>query len=1157
MSGRQSLFQPVLCGARQHIGWSRLYGSGGALALAAAMQRHCRPFLVLTSGSQRAGSLIEELHFFLGDSEFPVLSFPDWETLPYDVFSPWYDITSIRLETLVRLPALRQGIIVVPITTVAHRLLPREFLMQNTLRLEQGQQLGQEAFRLRMQECGYRIVKQVEEHGDMVVRGSLIDIFPMGSSHPYRLDLFDETIENIHEFDRDTQRSLNCHQEVRILPAREVNMADAGISHFCGAWKRRFPDAPERSPVYMDVACGNAPAGIEYYLPLFYSQTSSLFDYLREDAVVAVEQDAWSELENFLQEANDRYEQRKDDPERPLLSVEELFLDVDGLRTTVGHFHRIQFCAADAHDVVEYDSRIPPRLSIDVRAAQPMALLQNFLNTFQGRILIVVGSMGRRETLLEMLSKQGYRPIKLSGWQEFLDQDTPLAICVARLERGMVSGQPELAILGDAELFGDRVTRQTRQRRRRHDAEAVIRNLVELSPGDPVVHIDYGVGRYRGLRRLETGAVQTEFILLEYADQDKLYVPVGDLNLVARYTGIDPEHAPLHKLGSAQWTKARQRAVRKAHDVAAELLELHARRMARPGHGFVVSSEECSAFEQEFRFDETPDQHNAIQAVYQDMSANQPMDRLICGDAGFGKTEIAMRAAFIAIRNERQVALLAPTTLLVQQHYQNFLDRFAQWPVRIEMLSRFRTGEQQLKSIAALREGTADIVIGTHRLLQRDVCFSRLGLLIIDEEHRFGVRQKERFKALRSEVDVLALTATPIPRTLNLALSELRGFSVISTPPSRRLAVKTFVREWNDAMVREALLREIRRGGQVFFLHNEVKSIERMMRRVQELLPEARVQMAHGQMSERDLERIMMDFSHLRFNVLVCTTIIETGIDIPTANTIIINRADRFGLAQLYQLRGRVGRSHHRAYAWLIVPSDGMTESAKQRLLAIEALEELGVGFTLATHDLEIRGAGEILGEAQSGHIQEVGFNMYMQMIESAVVALRCGQLPQLDRPLDHGPEINLHVPALIPEDFLPDVQLRLLAYKRIASAKDSVELNSVREEMIDRFGLLPTQLRTLFQQTELKFRATVLGIRRLDASDAGISLVFVECPAVDAALVIRLVQSDPEKFQFQGQHGLRIKCPMPDADSRLRSVHELFDQLYGTLKHGADTATV
>ena len=1134
--------------ASRELYWSRLYGSAGALALGRLAEQGTAPLVVLTADMARAVRLLDELRAYLSDAETtPIMTFPDWEILPYDLFSPYQDIISRRLETLAALPEFRRGILVAPVSTVMQRLLPVDYLRANSLLLKVGQTLEPTDFKQRLQRQGYRFVEQVSEHGEVCGRGALLDIFPMGAARPYRIDLFDDEIDSIRTFDVETQRSIAKVGAIRVLPAREVALDPEGIARFRGNWRARFEGNPGHCPLYRDVSQALAPAGIEYYLPLFYEQTSSLFDYLCAGAVMVLDEGVDEAVQSFQADVRARYEQRRHQSERPLLPPETLFLDDKALAAGLKRFPRIRIGkprTGSELPVIEYDTAMPTGLPVNARAPEPLRLLRRFLTEFNGRVLIAAESQGRRETILELFERRE-RPVRVESWPEFLAGDIKFGIAVLPIEQGLILRRPDIAVLAEAQLFAGRAEQRRLRRQKSQDPETVIRNLTELSLGAPVVHEEHGVGRYRGLTTLDTGGIPAEFIQLEYADGDKLYVPVAALGLISRYTGVNPDHAPLHKLGGGQWQKAKRKAALKARDVAAELLELQARRAARQGHAYACDEAAYRAFVQHFPFEETPGQQDAIQAMLADMRRARPMDRLICGDAGFGKTEVAMRAAFIAVQNHRQVAVLVPTTLLAQQHYQNFVDRFADWPVRIELLSRFRSKKELAEAEAAIAGGQADIVIGTHKLLQGEIRFKNPGLIVIDEEHRFGVRQKERFKALRAEIDVLTLTATPIPRTLNLALSDLRELSVIATPPSRRLAVKTCVLEHSDSLLQEALLREIKRGGQVFYLHNEVRTIERKAAAVKQLLPEARVQIAHGQMPEKQLEAVMLDFYHRRFNVLVCTTIIETGIDVPTANTIIIERADKFGLAQLYQLRGRVGRSHHRAYAYLIVPPrQAMSADAVKRLEAIEALEELGIGFTLATHDLEIRGAGEILGEGQSGHIQEIGFGLYMEFLGRAVEALKSGRQPELDRPLDHGAEIDLHAPALIPADYLPDVHLRLIMYKRIASAKTDRELWELREEMIDRFGLLPDAARHLFEISRLKQLAGRLGIRKIDLGEKGGRILFAAETRIDPGRIIRLLQSDPHGYRLDGQDKLRIRRDLPEPESRLQLLERLFGEI-------------
>lgn len=1152
---RQNVLSPKLPEAgHERSNWSRLYGSAKSLAVANMAVQTKKPVMVVTADAINAVNIVNELKVYITDLKTtPIKVFPDWETLPYDPFSPYQDIISERLQTLFSLSSMQQGILVVPVTTAMHRLLPSDYLLANSMLLNVGQSINIETFRKQLSQQGYRFVEQVTEHGEVSVRGSLLDVFPMGAMDPFRVDLFDDEIDSIRLFDIETQRSKDKVDSIRVLPALEVALIDEGIARFRANWRTRFEGNPAQCPIYTDVSQSIAPSGIEYYLPLFYEETSTLFDYMQNDSIMVLDDGIKESAESFWEDIESRYEQNRYDVERPVLPPREVFLNNNDLYTQLKLFPQIHILNLSTESVsatVEYDTEMPINLSIDARAKEPLKLVKHFLNEFDGRVLIAAETQGRRETIMELF-KQHIVPDKVDNWHSFLHSDVKFGIAILPIENGLIIHEPNIAIITEAQLFGERVMQRRLRKRKQQDADAVVRNLSELRVGAAVVHEEHGVGRYLGLMTLDIGGFPGEFIHLEYAEGDKLYVPVSALDYISRYTGLDPENAPLHKLGSGQWQKAKRKAAEKVHDVAAELLELHARRASRQGQSYEFDSNAYQSFAQNFPFEETPGQLDAIEAMIEDMRNDKPMDRLVCGDAGFGKTEVAMRAAFIAIQNNKQVAILVPTTLLAQQHYQNFIDRFADWPVRVELLSRFRTKKEQELALKAMADGKADIVVGTHKLLQSDINFKNLGLIIIDEEHRFGVRQKEKFKSLRAEIDVLTLTATPIPRTLNMALSDLRELSIIATPPSRRLAVKTFVKERSDALLKEAMLREIKRGGQVFYLHNEVKSIEKTALEIEKLLPEARVQFAHGQMPEKQLESIMLDFYHRRFNVLVCTTIIETGIDVPSANTIIIDRADRFGLAQLYQLRGRVGRSHHRAYAYLIVPDRrSMTADAVKRLEAIEALEELGIGFTLATHDLEIRGAGEFLGEGQSGHIQEIGFGLYMELLDRAVQAMKEGKQPELDRPLDHGAEIDLHVPALIPEDFLPDVHMRLIMYKRIASIKDKTELNELKEEMIDRFGLLPDAVRNLFEISKLKQKARPLGIRKIDIGLNGGRVFFEEEASIDPSGIIQLIQSNPSRFKLDGQHKLRINMDLPEIQDRLQILEMLFDEI--TLKKAA-----
>ncbi|MDH5191893.1 MAG: transcription-repair coupling factor, partial [Gammaproteobacteria bacterium] len=1114
--------------SEEPVYWGQLYGSAGAMSIIAAAHQIDGVVVAITSNMSACYQLEQELRFYSSrEQSLPVLMFPDWETLPYDIFSPHQDIISQRLETLHKLQTLKKGILVVPVSTLMHRLPPCTYLQAHSFVLNTGDKINLEKLRADLIARGYYFVNQTMEHGEFALRGNIFDIFPMGSQHPYRIELFDDEVESIRTFNPENQRSIEKVQDIHLLPAREIPLDEQAIELFKSKFDQAFPESPHHGIIYRDVTKQLAPPGIEYYLPLFFENTSTLFDYLPQHSLFIIQNELETAATGFWKEVCDRYEQNRFDIERPLLSPEIDFIPEEELLGILQTRKRVQlqsFEITQTDTGQNFGTGSPPVLTLNKRAHEPAEKLLGFTNEFDGRILFVAESAGRRELLLEILKHADIHPRVFETWNDFIHSENRIGIAISPLENGALITSPSIAVITEPQLFGEQVMQRRRRKTRGRDTESIISNLTELSIGAPVVHDDYGVGRYLGLQMLTLGDLETEFLTLEYAGGDKLYVPVSSLQLINRYTGVNPDQAPLHKLGSGQWERAKRKAAEKVRDVAAELLDIHTRRAARKGNAFPEPDEQYNAFVANFPFEETPDQEDAIHSVVEDLVTDKPMDRVICGDVGFGKTEVALRAAFVAVQGGKQVVMLVPTTLLAEQHYQTFTDRFADWPVKVESLSRFRSAKQQKEILKGLANGKVDIVIGTHRLLQDDVKFSDLGLVIVDEEHRFGVRHKEKMKTLRAEVDILTLTATPIPRTLNMSLSGIRDLSVIATPPRQRIAIKTFVTEWQDHLLREAILREIKRGGQVYFLHNEVKTIEKKAREIAELVPEATVRIGHGQMREHDLEQVMLDFYHQRFNVLVCTTIIESGIDIPTANTIIMDRADKLGLAQLYQLRGRVGRSHHRSYAYLIVPDKKvMTADARKRLEAIESLEELGTGFTLATHDLEIRGAGELLGEEQSGNMQEIGFGMYTELLERAVASLRAGKQPELDRPLDHGTEVDLRIPALIPEDYLPDIHTRLLMYKRIASANSRDALKDMQVEMIDRFGLLPEPVKYLFQVTELKLKATPLGIRKIEASPDYAKLVFGPEPNIDPAQLIQMIQKQPNIYKFDGKTKLRI----------------------------------
>ena len=1155
---------PPLPRAGQQRAYWRAPGSASALAWAIgrAADAHAGPVLVVARDNHAAHQMESDLRTLLGGTAgessgaLPVVAFPDWETLPYDQFSPHPEIVSQRLAALHRLPSLKRGVVIVPVQTLLQRLPPLRHVVGSSFDVAVGQRLDLDAEKRRLESAGYRNVPQVLDPGDFAVRGGLLDVYPMGANEPFRVELFDDEIDSIRAFDPESQRSLDKVDAVHLLPGREVPMDEASTQRAMARLRERFDIDTRRSALFQDLKAGVAPAGIEYYLPLFFDATATLFDYLGDDVLAVVGEGAGDAADQFHANVADRYEQRRHDVERPLLPPDELYLAPNALRERLNDLPRVEVWGAKhaRHGEAQALSvHAAPDLPIAAKDQAPAEALKSFLGSYPGKVLVAADSPGRREALLEVLASAGLKPEVLPDFAAFGDFLPPaprsFAIAVAPFDNGFaLDGTPEgaaFAVLTERQLFPERAALPRRSRRAGREPEAIIRDLGELSEGAPIVHEDHGVGRYRGLVTLEAGGRPAEYLEIEYAKGDRLYVPVAQLHLINRYSGASPETAPLHSLGGEQWTKAKRKAAEKVRDVAAELLEIQARRQARAGLALPLDRAMYEPFAAAFPFEETPDQHGAIEAVIRDLGSSQPMDRVVCGDVGFGKTEVAVRAAFVAAAAGKQVAVLVPTTLLAEQHYRNFRDRFADWPLRVEVLSRFKTTKEIKAELEKLARGEIDVIVGTHRLLQKDVKFSDLGLVIVDEEQRFGVRQKEALKALRANVHLLTLTATPIPRTLNMAMAGLRDLSIIATPPAHRIAVQTFVTPWDGAQLREAFQRELARGGQVYFLHNDVESIGRMGRELQELVPEARIGIAHGQMPERELERVMLDFHKQRFNVLLCTTIIESGIDIPNANTIVINRADKFGLAQLHQLRGRVGRSHHRAYAYLVVPDKrSITADARKRLDAIAAMDELGAGFTLATHDLEIRGAGELLGEDQSGQMAEVGFSLYTELLERAVRSIREGKLPDTDPVDHHGADVTLNVPALIPEDYLPDVHARLTLYKRISGARDSDGLRELQVEMIDRFGLLPDQAKHLFAIAELKLQATALGIRKLDLGPEGGRLQFAEKPNVDPVTVIRLIQGQPKHYRMDGPDRLRVVLDLPDATARIAAARGLLAAL-------------
>ena len=1189
-------------------------GSADALLLARLASREKaagKLTAIITSDATTAQRLMDEIAFFAPDLRCAL--FPDWETLPYDTFSPHQDLISERLATLWRIQQRDKetgaDVVIVPATTALYRLAPSAFLAGYTFEFKVKQKLDEAKLKAQLTLAGYGHVMQVVSPGEYAVRGGLIDLFPMGSLVPFRVDLFDDEIDSIRTFDPDSQRSLYPVPEVRLLPGREFPMDDAARTRFRKRWRELLEGDPTRSRIYKDIGNGVASSGIEYYLPLFFDETATVFDYLGSAATVVLHGDLEPAFARFWQDTKDRYRLVRDAPDRPALPPESLFLTAEQFYSRANSYAQLALKAGSPHPSPlprtgeGTDSEWPPRsqagggtdsdllplpqagegtvpdllplpyagegggegspyaefnplppMAVIRGAEDPLARLKTHIKNTPQRVLLLAESDGRRESLLDFLRASGVSPPAFDSLEEFQASSESLGIATAALNTGFSWLDEGLDFITETELFAAGVTTRRRNKKQEQvsDVEALIKDLSELNVGDPVVHSAHGIGRYKGLVNLDLGndknadgspALQ-EFLHLEYADKATLYVPVSQLHLISRYTGVAAEDAPLHRLGSGQWEKAKRKAAEQVRDSAAELLNIYARRAAREGHAFRYSPDDYESFANDFGFEETADQRAAIHAVIQDMISPRPMDRLVCGDVGFGKTEVALRAAFIAITGGKQVALLAPTTLLAEQHFQTLTDRFARWPVKVAEMSRFRSGKEISTAIKGLADGTVDIVVGTHKLLSADVKFDRLGLLIIDEEHRFGVRHKEAMKAMRAEVDVLTLTATPIPRTLGMALEGLRDLSVIATAPQRRLAIKTFIRSESNGVIREAVLRELKRGGQVYFLHNEVETIQNRRQKLEEILPEARIAVAHGQMPERELERVMKDFVAQRYNLLLCSTIIETGIDVPTANTIVMSRADKFGLAQLHQLRGRVGRSHHQAYAYLMVPDiEGLPKQAARRLEAIQQMEELGSGFYLAMHDLEIRGTGEVLGENQSGNMLEIGFQLYNEMLGEAVAALKAGREPDLLSPLGVTTEINLHSPALLPADYCGDVHLRLSFYKKLATAKKTDQIDALLEELVDRFGKMPPQAQTLIDVHRLRVIAKPYGVVKVDAAPGLINITFKKDPPIDSMAIMNLIQKN-RHIKLAGNDKLRIERELPEPKDRAQMVRDVLRSL-------------
>lgn len=1140
--------QQLKAGEKRWVG--SLLGSSAALLFKEIAVQHSSLLVVVARNNQHVAQLESELEFY---GIKPTI-FPDWEILPYDRLSPHQDIVSERLAILSNMP--QKGVLLISASTLAQRVAPYSWVLGEHFDIRVGQKFDLEQQKLRLVQAGYHLVDTVYDHGEFAVRGSIMDIFASGQDAPIRIDLFDDEIDTLKFFDPETQRTTTTLKSFTVLPAKEFPLKEAR-SIFRDRYSELFPTAnPKKNPIYQDVLDGIASPGIEFYLPLFFDKTymqsqSTLTTYFPKNCIVITNNDIGTDLTSFWKEVFRRYEDRRHNADQPILPPDELFIAPNNLLSALNQFPRMLVSAEAVEEKVgalNLKVEQPPKLQVDPKKDKPFAVVKKYIDEANHPVLLVAESAGRRESLRDGLRASLGDIPSVDSFEQFQKSQFAIAITNAPLDRGLLLTD-ELSVISENQLYEHRVVQRRRKRQQEVSEEFLIRSLTELSIGAPVVHIDHGVGRYAGLITLAIEGQDYEFLQLDYAEEAKVYVPVTNLHLISRYSGGDPDLAPLHKIGTDAWSKAKRKALEQIHDVAAELLHIQARRQSKPGFGFEVDQSLYMQFASGFAYEETLDQANAIEATLYDMQQAKPMDRLVCGDVGFGKTEVAMRAAFVAVQNGKQVAVLVPTTLLAQQHYESFKDRFADWPVRIEVLSRFGSNKTHTKNIEDLAEGKVDIVVGTHKLLQENVQFKDLGLMVVDEEHRFGVRDKERIKALRADVDMLTLTATPIPRTLNMAFSGMRDLSIIATPPARRLAVKTFVQEHTEASIKEAILRELLRGGQVYFLHNEVDTIERAAENIRVLVPEARVAVAHGQMRERELEQVMQQFYHKEYNVLVCSTIIETGIDVPNANTILIERADKLGLAQLHQLRGRVGRSHHQAYAYLLVPSiKHLKGDAEKRLDAIQRASTLGAGFMLATEDLEIRGAGELLGEQQSGSMQAIGYSLYMEMLEKATKAIQQGKTPNFDAPLSLTAEINLHIPALIPDEYLGDVHQRLLFYKRISNTDTQEKLDNIRMELIDRFGVPPQSVKHLFSVHQIRLKAEQLGITKIDINTQGGNIEFSPDTPVQAISIIQLMQKHPTYYRMEGGQRLKVMVQLEEQEKRIQFINDLLAKLLNEL---------
>ena len=1112
--------------------------SGLSLLIANSAGNSNSPLAVICQKASDANRLKEEIKFF--NQELRVHLLPDWETLPFDTFSPHQDLISQRLETIYQIDTKNIDVLIVPVITALYYLPPKEFINSYVFFLKTKESLNLDEFREKLQKASYSAVSQVVAPGEYAIKGGIIDVFPMGSVLPYRIDLFDTEIDSIRTFDVDTQRSIYKVNEIRLLPAREFPTDDEARAKFRTQYREIIEGDPSKSLIYKEVSKGSNPPGIEYYLPLFFDHVSPLLSYLDNDWSMILEGDLASEIKDFWTDTQSRYRLLRGDPERPLLDPSRLFVSEELFFSQIKKLKRLSVQRVGKDD--SYFSRLPD-LSINRKQQDPVGNLRSFLSNFSGNVVLIADSPGRRETIKTLFHERSIQTVEVEGWKHLPSVTEKLPIAVGLIDHGFSCLDGSLAVITESELYPQQ-TRTLNKREQKISTENLVRDLSEIRKDDPIVHLQHGIGRYKELVILDMGEGDTEFLTIEYADGDLLYVPVSQLELISRYSGGPPETAPVHRLGSEKWDKAKKKAAKKIRDTAAELLNIYEQRAPKKGVSRHIDKDGYATFCEDFPFTVTRDQHQAIEETISDLKSDKPMDRLICGDVGFGKTEVALRAAYVAIADNAQVAVLVPTTLLAEQHFQTFSDRFASLPVQVRELSRFRSKKEASETIDGLKAGKVDIVIGTHKLLSKDVRFHNLGLIIVDEEHRFGVRHKEALKAIRAETDILTLTATPIPRTLAMSMEGLRDFSVITTPPEKRLSIKTFVMSYSRGIIREAVLRELKRGGQIYYLHNEVDSIQRELEKLIEIVPEASIRIAHGQMHERDLEYVMRDFYQGRFNILLCTTIIETGIDIPTANTIIINRAEKFGLAQLHQLRGRVGRSHHQAYAYLMTTDDVKLKGpAKKRLDAIQLMEDLGSGFFLAMHDLEIRGAGEVLGDSQSGDLQEIGFQLYVDMLDRAVQSLKLGKEANIDIQIPQGTEIVLHTPSLLPDEYCPDVHERLIIYKRLANTSETVQLEKIEEELIDRFGLLPSESKALLASHQLRIIGKKLGISKIDSAPHKTTIAFHAEPLCDPMEIIELVQKRND-IRFSGPS--KIICEHENLELTGERVKFLLETLSG-----------